>query len=125
MALGVIWLISGTAFCIIVKGPGTVSAWCIWGSVFFALGWLFVELALVTLEELVRRIPFLILILAGGLGGTLVLALPTVVFGFYMPPWVHWKYSFDDLNWYGIAFVIAAATTGLYYRFLIHVPERD
>jgi hypothetical protein len=125
MALGVTWLISGMSFCITVKGPGTASAWCIWGSAFFAPGWLFVGLPLAAFGELVRRVPFLILILAGGLGGTLVMALPTVVFGFYMSPRVHWKYSFDDLNWYGIAFAIAAATTGLYYRFLNHVPERD
>jgi hypothetical protein len=26
------------------------------------------------------------------------MALPTVVFGFYMSPRVHWKYSFDDLK---------------------------
>lgn len=123
MALGAIWLISGTAFCIIVKGPSAVSAWCIWGSAFFALGWFFVELPLVALGEWVRRVPFLILVLAGGLGGTLVMALPTIIFGFYLPPGGHWKHSFDDLKWYGIAFAIAAATTGLYYEFLIHVPE--
>ena len=83
------------------------------------------ELSLVALGGLVRRVPFLILVLAGGLGGTLVMALPTAVFGFYMSPRVEWRYTSDDLNWYGIMFAIAAATTGLYYKFLPHVSEGD
>lgn len=119
-ALGIAWLISGAIFCIIIKGPDTVSTWCIWGSALFALGWLFVGLPLVALGELLRRVPFPIRILAGGLGGALVMALPTIVFGFYLPPGAQWKHSFDDLKWEGIAFVIAALTTALYHRFLNH-----
>lgn len=119
-AMGITWFISGTIFCIVVKGPGTVFFWCIWGSAFFALGWLLVGLPLVALGERILRAPFLLLALAGGLGGALVMALPAIVFGHYLPPGAHWKHSFDDLKWEGIAFVIAALATGLYYRFLRH-----
>jgi hypothetical protein len=119
IALGIGWCISGTIFCIIIKGPGTVAAWCIWGSAFFSLGWLFVGLPLVALGEWSRRVPSLLLMLAGGLGGALVMALPAIVFGFDNSPQVHWKHSLDDLKWEGIAFVIAAVTTGLYRLFLI------
>jgi hypothetical protein len=119
-ALGITWLISGTIFCIIVKGLGAVFFWCIWASPFFALGWLLVGLPLVALGERILRAPFFLLILAGGLGGALVMALPTIIFIFYLPPGSHWKHSFDDLKWEGIAFIIAALTTALYYRFLNH-----
>jgi hypothetical protein len=119
-ALGVAWLITGTIFCIVVKGPSTISFWCIWGSLVFAVGWLLVGLPLVALGEWARRVPFLVLTLAGGLGGALVMYLPTIIFGFYLQPGTHWKYSLDSLKWEGLAFVIAALTTALYYRFLHH-----
>lgn len=117
-ALGITWFVSGTIFCIIVKGPGTVSFWCIWSSVFFALGWLLVGLPVLAFGERIFRVPFRLLIFAGGLGGALVMALPVIVFSYYLPPGAHWKHSFDDLKWEGIAFVAAALTTGLYSRFL-------
>ncbi len=119
-ALGITWFVSGTTFCLIVKGPGTLSFWCIWGLAFFALGWLLVGLPLLTLGERIPRAPFLLLIFAGGLGGALVTALPAIVFGYYLPLGAPWKHSLNDLQWERIAFVAAALTTGLYYRFLHH-----
>lgn len=119
-ALAIAWLLSGTVFCILVKGPGTVSFWCIWGSAFFALGWLLVGLPLVALGERILRVPFLRLIFAGGLGGALVMALPAIIFSYYLPPGAHWRHSFNDLKWEGVAFATAALTTALYYGFLHH-----
>lgn len=119
-ALGIAWFVFGTMFCLIVEGPRTVSFWCIWGSAFFALEWLIVGLPLVALREQIFRASILLVIFAGGLGGALVMALPTIVFGYYLPPGAHWKHSFNDLKWEGIAFVAAGLTTGLYYRFLDH-----
>ncbi|HET7216016.1 MAG TPA: hypothetical protein VFL79_20670 [Terriglobia bacterium] len=119
-ALGIMWFVSGIMFCLIVKGPSTVSFWCIWGSAFFVLGWLFVGLPIVALGERILRASFLLLIFAGGLGGSVVMALPAIFFGHSLPPGAHWAHSFNDLKWEGIAFVAAALTTGLYYRFLRH-----
>ena len=116
--LGIGWLVSGVIFCLLVNGPSTIAAWCIWGTPFFALGWVFVGLPLIALGERVFRVPYPLLLLAGGLGGALVMVLPAIVFGFYNAPGVHWKYSISDLRWEGIAFVIAAPTTALYRRFL-------
>jgi hypothetical protein len=119
-ALGITWFVSGTIFCLIVKGPDTLSFWCIWGSAFFALGWFLVGLPLLAFGERIFHAPLLLLIFAGGLGGALVMALPAIVFGYYLPPGAHWKHSLNDLKWEGIAFVAAALTTGLYCRFLHH-----
>lgn len=119
-ALAIAWFISGTIFCILVKGPNTVSFWCIWGSAFFALGWLLVGLPLLAFGERIFRVPFVLLIFAGGLGGALVMALPAIIFDYYLSPGAHWKHSFDELKWEGIAFAVAALTTGLYHRFLHH-----
>lgn len=119
-ALGISWVVTGTIFCIIVKGPSTISFWFIWGSLVFAVGWLLVGLPLVALGERALRVPFLTLTLAGGLGGALVMFLPAIIFCFYLQPGTHWKYSLDSLKWEGIAFVIAVLTTALYYRFLQH-----
>ena len=87
---------------------------------FFALGWFFVGLPLLASGERIFRASFLLLTFTGGLGGALVMALPAIVFGYYLPPGAHWKHSLNDLKWEGIAFVAAALTTGLYYRFLHH-----
>src|SRR5690348_553125 len=83
-ALGIMWFVSGIIFCVIVKGPNTVSFWGIWGSAFFALGWLFVGLPIVALGEQILRASFLLLVVAGGLGGSLVMALPAICFGYYL-----------------------------------------
>ncbi len=117
-ALGIGWLVSGIVFFVITKGPSGIAAWCIWGTAFFAVGWVLVGLPLIALGEQVCHLPYLLLSMAGGLGGALVMLLPTILFGFYNPPGVHWKYSLSDFKWEGIAFVIAAPTTALYRLFL-------
>ena len=43
-ALSIAWLISGVVFAVVVKGPGTISAWLIWGTFFFLSGWMLVGL---------------------------------------------------------------------------------
>lgn len=124
-ALAVGWLISGIVFSANVRGPSTIVVWCIWGTAFFALGWVFVGLPLIVLGERIRRVRYLLLAMAGGLGGALVMALPAIVFGFSNSPGVLWRYSIVDLKWEGIAFVIAAPTTALYRLFLNQMPPRD
>ena len=117
-ALGITWFVSGTIFCLIVKGPGTLSFWCIWGSAFFAREWFLVGLPLLAFGGRIFPRPLSVAFVCGRTGGALVMALPAIVFGYYLPPGAHWKHSLNDLKWEGIAFVAAALTTGLYYRFL-------
>ena len=118
MALVIGGLVSGIVFAIVVKGPSTIAAWCIWGTGFFALGWVVVGLPLILLGERVRRTPYPLLVIAGGLGGAFAMALPAILFGVATPAAVHWKISFVDLRWEGIAFGIAAPVTALYRLFL-------
>src|SRR5260370_36513267 len=78
-ALGIAWLVSGIVFTIIVRGPSTIQAWCIRGTGFFVIGWIVVGLPLIALGELVHRVPYLLLAMAGGLGGALALDSPGIL----------------------------------------------
>ena len=119
------WLISGIVFFVTSKGPSGISAWCIWGTAFFVIGWVFVGLPLIVLGDRVHRVPSTMLIAAGGLSGALVMALPGIVFGFFTRSGVHWKYELSDLKWEGIAFIIAAPTTALYLLLVDRVEAGD
>ncbi len=117
-ALGIGWLVSGIVFAIVVKGPNTILGWCIWGTGFFALGWTLVGLPLIVLGERVRRLPIPLLIMAGGLGGALTMAMPALIFGLRNPPGVRLVTTWRDFGWEAIAFAIASPTTALYRLFL-------
>jgi hypothetical protein len=60
------WLIAGVVFCVLVKGPGTVSYWVIWGTGVFFSGWLVIALPLVAIGDRVMRLSALALAFAGG-----------------------------------------------------------
>jgi hypothetical protein len=118
-ALGILWLVSGVVFTIIVRGIGVIEAWCIWGTGVFAIGWIVVGLPLISLGERVRRIPCLLLAVMGGLGGALVIDLPGIFVLLIDPRENHANFtSFSALKWEGIAFTIAAPATVLYQLFL-------
>ena len=124
-ALVTAWLISGSVFFVFTKGANVISAWCIWGTVFFVLGWILVAWPLVVFGERVRRVAPILLMTAGGLDGALVMALPTIVLGFFNPPVVHWKFKISDLRWEELAFIIPAPTTAFYRLLVERVEARD
>jgi hypothetical protein len=118
-ALGTTWLLAGVVFCIAIKGLGTVSAWLIWGSGVFIIGWLFIGLPLVAIGDRVTRLPALLLAFGGGLAGALLMLSPNLV-GRIVQPDVHWAaFSFHDLAWPGVAFAVAFVAVTLYRTFLL------
>jgi hypothetical protein len=117
-ALSIIWLLSGLVFCLIIKGPGTLAAWTIWGSAVFIAGWVVVALPLIALGDRVFRIPAPLLVFAGGLTGALLMWAPSAVVRIVSPDVHYVPFSIRELAWPGLAFAVAAPATGLYLFFL-------
>jgi hypothetical protein len=116
-ATGVAWLVSGIVFTLVTKGPGSVSAWLIWGTVVFMAGWMLVGLTLVALGDRVLRMSAVSLTMAAGAGGTLVIELPYIIVR-VLTPKAHYVWSVRDLVWPGLAFAIAASAAWLYRMLL-------
>ena len=118
-AASIAWLISGSVFVVVVRGPGTISAWLIWGTLFILAGWVIVGLPFVALGDKIPRMSRLLVMLIAGAGGALVMALPflftklvTTNAGY------RWSWSLGDLGWPSIAFAIAAPAGWLYRKLL-------
>src|SRR5436189_3058909 len=90
-ALGIVWLVSGIVFTVVIRGPSTIQAWCIWGTAFFVIGWIMVGLPLIAIGELVYRVPYLLLAMVGGLGGALIMVLPGIILAFVNPVAIRWE----------------------------------
>lgn len=113
-ALGATWLIAGVVFCLLVRGPGTVSAWVIWGGGVFIVGWLVVALPLIAIGDRAMRLPALVLAFGGGCAGALLMLLPSMLIRLFQPD-VYWAaFSYHDLAWPGVAFPIAFVAVALY-----------
>ena len=132
-AAGIAWLISGSVFVVVGRGPGIISAWLIWGTLFILAGWIIVGLPLVALGDKILRIGRLLVMLIAGMGGALVMGLPsffTMLVTTYAGYRMSWSWSLGDLGWPTIAFAIAAPTGWLYRKLLqeestrIQVPGR-
>ena len=130
-AAGLAWLISGSVFVVVVRGPGIIWGWLIWGTLFILAGWIIVGLPLVALGDKILRIGRLLVMLIAGMGGAPVMELPffftklaTTNAGY------RWSWSLGDFGWPTIAFAIAAPTGWLYRKLLqkestrIKVPGR-
>jgi hypothetical protein len=120
-ALGATWFVSGLIFCFVIKGPGTISAWIIWGTAVFIAGWIVVGLPLIALSDRIFR--FHVVLVAGlsGLGGGLLMLAPNVLVR-VLEPQAHFEvFATNQLGWPGVAFVIAASTTALYRVLLYRV----
>jgi hypothetical protein len=124
-ALGTTWLITGVGFCVLVKGPGTVIGWVIWGTGVFLVGWLVIALPLIAIGDRVMRIPALALAFAGGFAGAMLMLSPNLLLRLIQPH-VHWvPFSFRDLAWPGIAFAVGFVGVALYRMFLCgSIPRR-
>ena len=116
-AAGVVWLASGVVFVLITKGPGTVSAWLIWGTAVFLAGWTLVGLPFVALGDKVLRMNTAVLTTAAGLGGAVVMELSYVIVRSPSPT-LHFVWSAHDFIWPGFGFVIAASAAWLYRTLL-------
>jgi hypothetical protein len=75
-ALSIAWLISGVVFAVVVKGPGTISAWLIWGTFFFLSGWMLVGLLIIALGVRVLTMSRPLVMIVAGTGGAVVMLLP-------------------------------------------------
>ena len=118
-AAGLAWLISGSVFVVVGRGPAIIWAWLIWGTLFILAGWIIVGLPLVALGDELLTIGRLLVMLIAGMGGALVMELPvfftelaTTNAGYRM------SWSLGDLVWPTIAFAIAAPTGWLYRKLL-------
>lgn len=116
-AVGGTWFVSGIVFAVVIKGQGTVGAWLIWGTPFFVAGWILVGLPFVALGDRVFRMSTVSLATAAGVGGALVMELPTFVV-WALSPNIHYAWSVQDFRWPSLAFVIAASTAWLYRTLL-------
>jgi hypothetical protein len=118
-AAGIAWLISGVVFAVVIKGPGTISAWLIWGTFFFLSGWMLVGLPIIALGDKILRMSRLLVMIVAGTGGAAVMLLPiaftkiSATKGGYPWPWY-----LGDFLWPGVAFSIATPTGWLYRKFL-------
>jgi hypothetical protein len=118
-AVSIAWLISGTVFVVVIRGPGTITAWLIWGTPFFLAGWILVGLPFVALGDRILRMNRLLLMLVAGTGGALVMELPVVLTMLVdTRPGYRWVWSLETFRWPGMAFAIAATAGWLYRKFL-------
>jgi hypothetical protein len=118
-ALSIAWLISGVVFAIFIKGPNTISAWLIWGTLFFVFGWVLVGIQIVAFGDRSLKVNQLLLMLVVGAGGAVVMLLPILVTKVLATKGGYrWSWSPGDFLWPGVAFSIAGPTGWLYRRFL-------
>ena len=78
-AVAAAWVVSGVIFVSLIRGPGTVAAWLIWGTGVFETGWILVALPIVALGDKILRIGVIGLPLAAGAGGVFVIELPHLI----------------------------------------------
>jgi hypothetical protein len=118
-ALAIAWLFSGIVFSIVVHGPGTISAWLIWGSFFFLVGWMFVGLPIVALGDRILRMNRLLLMAVAGAGGAAVMLLAVALTKMAATGEIYrFSWSLGDFLWPGVAFLIAGPTGLAYQKFL-------
>ena len=116
-AVAAAWLVSGVVFMSLIRGPGTVAAWLIWGTSVFAAGWILVALPLVSLGDRILRMGVIGLPLVAGAGGVFVIELPYLITR-VLTPRIHYIWSVRDLVWPSLAFG-AGAFAGCVYRMLL------
>jgi hypothetical protein len=118
-AVSIVWLISGTVFAVVIRGPSTITAWLIWGTFFFLSGWILVGLPLIALGDRILRMSCLLLMLVVGTGGALVMELPVIITTLVdTRAGYRWSWSLENFRWPGVAFAIAATAGWLYHKFL-------
>lgn len=116
-AVAAAWLVSGVIFVSLIRGPGTVAEWLIWGTGVFATGWILVALPIVALGDRILRIGVIRLPLAAGAGGVFVIELPYLITR-VLTPHIHYIWSVRDLVSPSLAFG-AGAFAGCVYRILL------
>ena len=116
-AVAAAWLVSGVIFVSLIRGPGTVAAWLIWGTGVFATAWILVALPIVALGDRILRMGVIGLSLAAGTGGVFVIELPYLITR-VLTPRIHYIWSVRDLVWPSLAFG-AGAFAGCVYRMLL------
>jgi hypothetical protein len=120
-------MVSGVIWAVTIKGPGTIMAWCIYGTLFCALGWLFIAIPLIAMGRDVCRIPYWVLGFLGGIAGVLVMAAPGMIVRLFesLPNNARWQFSGNELIFAGSAFLIAATAVMLYRAFLRHSLDQS
>jgi len=121
-AITICWGIAGLVFISVVKGPGTLVAWLIWGSGFCFVGWVLVGIPLVAAGDRICRLRPAVLAIGAGFCGVLIMGLP------YLAAVLTHNFGAGDhmvvapnatfLKFEGSAFLIAA-TAALLYRGLL------
>ena len=121
-AMTICWGIAGIVFNLVVKGPGTLTAWLIWGSGVCFIWWALVGIPVVAAGNRILRLRPAVLAIAVGLCGVLVMELPhlTAVLKHNFGAGSHMVVAPDKtlLELEGSAFLIAA-TAALLYRGLL------
>ncbi len=123
LAIATSWALAGLVFCLVVSGPGTVSAWVIWGGGFCLLGWLLVGVPVVIAGDRILRVRPLILAFVVGFCGAVIVSFPYLVcvaaaLFRRVGPVVGFAPSSTLVKFEGSAFLIGA-TAALLYRGLL------
>ncbi|MGH9772574.1 MAG: hypothetical protein ACRD4Q_12910 [Candidatus Acidiferrales bacterium] len=122
LALAVIWTVSGIAFTSLAGGRHLLTAWLVWGTAIFLVGWVVVGLPVVALGDRVASRKYLpVVSLSSGLGGAFFLFLPDLVARFTGRVYSY-EWSLADLVWPAIGFSMAAATALMYWILLRRFP---
>jgi len=114
----------GVIFVSLIRGPGTVAAWLIWGTGVFATGWILVALPIVALGDKILRIGVIGLPLAAGAGGVFVIELPYLITR-VLTPRIHYIWSVRDLVWPSLAFGAGAFAACVYRMLISRALERN
>jgi hypothetical protein len=121
-AITACWGIAGLVFILVVKGPGTLATWLIWGSGVCFVGWVFVGIPLVAAGDRICRLRPAVLAIGVGFGGVLIMGLPyltaLLTHNFGAGNHMVVKPEGTLLKFEGSAFLIAA-TAALLYRGLL------
>jgi hypothetical protein len=97
--MGAAWQMSGIVFAVIVKGPGTISAYLIWGTLFFLCGWMLVGLPIIALGERILRISQPLVMIVAGIGGAVVMVLPIALTKALASQGGYRSWSLGDFLW--------------------------
>src|ERR1700730_2057281 len=79
LAITICWGIVGLVFSLVVKGPGALAAWLIWGGGVCFVGWVLVGIPLVAAGDRICRLRPAVLAIGVGFCGVLIMGLPSLI----------------------------------------------
>ena len=125
--LGICWLVSGILFGVFLRDVRGGILFLFWSPLLFAIGWIPVGIFIIAMGNRILRVPTIILVMAGAVGGAFVILFPYFVLAIIahgtanIAGW-HWSYLLNSGSASGV--VNGACAAVIYHQLLLWTIER-